>query len=178
MRIRSPAGRGRRRGPAGLLLVVWLGGAPAIGQTGPAEDAVPPPVPLDALLKLPSAAAPTAEQPSRGGATRKEWEERFARANADLAAARERLATAQAQLGELAANTESWQVAAPGGAGPGSENGPLSYSLRQEIRRAREDIARAEQAWHELRIEANFAGVPPEWIGPAPEVSAPEPEAP
>jgi hypothetical protein len=147
-------------------------------QTGPAEDAAPAPspVPLDALLRLPGSAAPPTEQPSRGGATRKEWEERFARANADLAAARERLASAQTQLGELAANTESWQVTAPGAAaGSSGENGPLSYSLRQEIRRAREDIARAEQAYHELRIEANFAGVPPEWMGPTPEGLSAEP---
>jgi hypothetical protein len=90
--------------------------------------------------------------------------------NADLATARERLASAQTQLGELAANTESWQVTAPGAAaGASTENGPLSYSLRQEIRRARDDIARAEQAYRELRIEANFAGVPAEWMGAPPE---------
>jgi hypothetical protein len=131
-------------------------------------------VPLDALLRLPSGAAPATEQPTRGGVTRREWEERFASARADIAAAKERLATAQAQLGELAADTESWQVAAPGPAGGARENGPLSYSLRQEIRRAREDIASAEQAWHELRIEATFAGVPPEWMGEAPAGVDPE----
>jgi hypothetical protein len=142
---------------------------PASAEDAPKEDATAPPVPLDALLRLPSATAPPPEQPTRGGTTRKEWEARFARASSDLAAARERLATAQSQLEEMAANTESWQVTAPGPVGAGSEGGPLSYSLRQEIRRAREDIARAEQAYHELRIEANFAGVPPEWMGAPPE---------
>jgi hypothetical protein len=150
-----------------------VGATPALAQgaqPGPKEDAVAPSVPLDALLKLPTAAAPPTEQQSRAGITKQEWEERFARANADLAAARERLASAQTQLGQLAANTESWQVTAPGGtAGASGENGPLSFGLRQEIRRAREDIASAEQAYHELRIEANFAGVPAEWMGAPPE---------
>jgi hypothetical protein len=151
------------------LLLGWVGVTPASAQEPPKEDATAPPVPLDALFKLPNAAAPPTQQPGRGGIPRKEWEERFARASADLAAARERLATAQAQLGELASDTESWQVTAPGAAAGASENGPLSYSLRQEIRRAREDIARAEQAYHELRIQANFAGVPPEWMGTPPD---------
>ena len=53
-------------------------------------------------------------------------------------------------------------MAAPG-AGANAENSPLSYKLRQDIRRQREDVEQAERALTELRVEANLAGVPEDW---------------
>ena len=84
-----------------------------------------------------------------------------------------KLAGAQAELEKLAAGSESWQVAAPGGATAGSDTGPLSFSLRQEIRRSREELDQKQQVLSELRIEANLAGVSPEWIGEGEAPAAP-----
>ena len=56
-------------------------------------------------------------------------------------------------------------MAAPG-AQPTAENSPVSYKLRQEIRRQREEVGRAERRLRELEVEASLAGVPAEWRGP------------
>ena len=158
------------RGPARGLFVAWLlltaAGASA---EGPAEDAAPQPPSLDALLRLPAKTVAPTPAPAVGGATRREWSERFAGARADVEAAEARLADAQAELEKLAAGSEAWQVAAPGGATSNTETGPLSFGLRQEIRRAREEVERTEKALSELRIEANLAGVPADWISGEPE---------
>ena len=141
-------------------------------DTGPAEDAAPPPVSLDTLLRLPAATL-TAPNPVKGGATRMEWRERFAAAQSELDAAQARLAGSQKELEELAAASDSWQVSAPGGS-PGGDTGPLSYGKRLEIRRGREDVAAAERALSELRVRANLADVPRDWIE-LPEAAAPPP---
>jgi len=130
------------------------------------EDAAPvPPIGLDALLKLPSGAP--ARETQRSGEGPNEWRARFAVARGELTAAENALASAQQQLEELASGRESWQVAAPG-AQAGSDTGPLSFGLRQEIRRQREAVDRAQRQLDELRIEANLAGVPEEWTREAP----------
>jgi multidrug efflux pump subunit AcrA (membrane-fusion protein) len=100
-----------------------------------------------------------------GGATRKEWIDRFEKARAEVEVAETQLAEAQGELETLASNTESWQVSAPGVQSATAETGPLSFGLRQEIRRSREELERAQLALSELRIEANLSGVPAEWIG-------------
>ena len=123
----------------------------------------PPPVALDALFKLPNR-VPKLDAPERGGATQREWLERFDVARADLARAEAKLAATQAELERLASSSQSWQVAAPGGQG-GGETGPLSFRLRQQIRGDREEVERAETALTELRVEAELANVPPEWTG-------------
>jgi len=135
---------------------------PTSGEPGDATDATPPPgVDLDALLRLPKD-SPRIEDPRRGGLSRKEWEERFEIANGDVAGSRAALRKAQSELEEMAAGTDSWQLAAPG-APAGADNSPLSYKLRQEIRQQRDELAAAEKRLEELRIEANLAGVPEEW---------------
>jgi hypothetical protein len=157
--------------PAGLPLPVWAepaepeaSGAPP--PSAPVEDAAPvAPVGLDALLKLPSGAP--AAQSQRSGEGPDEWRARFAEARGELSAAEAALTGAQEQLEQLASGRESWQVAAPG-AQPGSETGPLSFGLRQEIRRQREAVERAQRRLDELRIEANLAGVPEEWTRETP----------
>jgi hypothetical protein len=127
----------------------------------PVEDAAPvPPVGLDALLKLPAGAP--APEGQRTGDGPEEWRARFATARGELASAEAALADAQQQLEQLASGGGSWQVAAPG-AQAGSDTGPLSFGLRQEIRRQREAVERAQRQLDELRIEANLEGVPEEW---------------
>ena len=46
---------------------------------------------------------------------------------------------------------------------------PLDYTLSNEKRRNREEVERAERRLTDLEIEANLAGVPPEWLEPEPE---------
>ena len=146
-----------------LLLILQVAAFPARAEdpSEAATDAVPSPVGLDALLRLPAQGPAPAQEPI-GAADRKKWEVRFATARTDLEVAREELAASQAELGELASGGNAWQMAAPG-AGANAENSPLSYKLRQDIRRQREDVEQAERALTELRIEANLAGVPEDW---------------
>jgi hypothetical protein len=146
-------------GLAALLIALAL---PTGAESGDATDATPPPgVDLDALLRLPKD-SPRVEESRRGGLSRKQWEERFESATADVAESRAALRKAQGELEEMAAGTDAWQLAAPG-APAGSDNSPLSYKLRQEIRQQRDELAAAEKRYEELRIEANLAGVPEEW---------------
>jgi hypothetical protein len=127
--------------------------------TAPAEKA--PAVGLDSLLKLPPAGSPVAE-PRAGGASRQEWEQRFATARGDVQAARDAIDKAQQELGSLAKGSENWQMAAPG-VQAGAENSPMSYRLRQELRKQREELSAAERRLTDLEVEANLAGVPEEW---------------
>ena len=146
-----------------LLLILQVAVFPA-GAEDPskaATDAVPSPVGLDALLRLPAQDSVPEQEPA-GVGDRKEWEARFATARAELATAREVLAASQAEIGELASDGNAWQMAPPG-VGANAENSPVSYKLRQDIRRQRGEVAQAERALTELRIEANLAGVPEDW---------------
>lgn len=145
-------------------LLALAAGAPAAAEE-PARDATRNPVSLDSLLKLPSSTPAPSPAVEVGGASRREWEERFSRARGDLTAARAKLSDLQLELEQLASDSEAWQVAAPGGLAADTENGPLSFDLRQQIREAREEVEQAEQVLSELHIEANLAGVPQEWIG-------------
>lgn len=138
--------------------------AGALGLPAGAEEATAPPGPpveLERLLKLPRSLE--VEANLRGGATRGEWRERFEQADRELADAEAELAKARAELEELASESDSWQIAAPGAAPVSSENTTISYSLRQRMRTGREDVERARRALSELEIEANLAGVPEDW---------------
>ena len=97
--------------------------------------------------------------------SRKDWEARFGQARDDLATARRGLAESQHQLEALAAESENWQIAAPG-ASRTADNSPISYKLSQDIRRGREDVERAERRLRELQTEASLAGVPAQWQQP------------
>ena len=70
--------------------------------------------------------------------------------------------TPQQKKLDLGSDGNAWQMAVPG-AGANAENSPVSYKLRQDIRRQRGEVAEAERALQELRIEANLAGVPEDW---------------
>ncbi len=168
----------RRTGPLAIalaLLVVsgWLGAraaaeeptvaAHSAPEETPAPQAAPPSVSLDRLLKLPSSIEVGSED-RRGGFTRSEWRARFAEVEAQRAQSQAALDEAHQELGELAAETSDWQMAAPGLGTSGGEKGPLSYRLRQEMNRYRSEIAAADRRLQELRVEAGLAGVPDEWL--------------
>jgi hypothetical protein len=182
-------GLARQAGAASALASAALAGAAFAQEPGSAQPAgetegpggstrqpggVPsPPAPavdLDALLRLPSAAGEPA--PVHDAAERMRWEERFRDVRDELDTARSRLAQSQRELGELAAQSDAWQVAAPGAQNT-PENSPISYKLRQEIRERREDVDRAERRLRELEIEAGLAGIPPDWRAAPPEEPAP-----
>ena len=91
-----------------------------------------------------------------------QWWSRFETARLDLRSARTALEKAQRELGEVATDSSQWSVAAPGTT-PNPENTPLSYKLRQEIRRQRDVIERAERKLRALEIEADLAEVPAQW---------------
>ena len=144
---------------------LWLGATapgPALGEGEP--DGLPP-VRLERLYQLPSQTIPRAPQNSPAALDREEWVERFRLAHSELDLATLELRAAQEELEGMAAVGESWQLAAPG-ASAGAENSPVSYRLRQEIRRHRESQRAARAKLTELRVEASLAGVPPEWQEP------------
>ncbi len=167
------SGSRRRLVVIGVLVALSAGSSGAEGEAAPVEAAEPalaPPVAYDALFRLPS---DTGSHPGEGvGLERKRWEDRFAAVRTDLDEARAALARSQTELEAIARNTESWQMAAPG-AQPTAENSPVSYKLRQDIRRHREDVGRAERRLRELEVEASLAGVPSDWREPWHEDAAP-----
>jgi len=146
------------------VLVVLVGLAAAGPGAAEAEASAVPAVSLERLFQLPPQAAPKAAERLQRGVDREEWEERFRAAHGEVGSADAALRAAQEELESLAAGSAAWQLAAPG-ASAGSENSPLSFRLRQEIRRQRENLAKAQSKLTDLRVEASLAGVPQEWQG-------------
>jgi len=152
-----------------------LGAALLAGAASAADPALGDAVPLGQLLKLPAGAPVGASIEKRGGSTRAEWEQRFRKVRADHEQAETRLAATRAELEKKAASEGGgqWRVSAPGlgGIGPSEGNeSPLDYRLTQELRRNRDELAHSERRIQDLEVEANLAGVPPEWRGgPQPE---------
>ncbi len=140
--------------------------APAPAAESPssaAEPAPTAPVALERLLKLPDSLDYSV--PSRGGATRPEWRARFESVRTELAEERRGLAEAQEKLAKVAGSTDARQVG-PGLPGVESSNdGPLDYRLRQEIRNHRDEIDRLERELRSLEVEADLASVPADWRG-------------
>jgi hypothetical protein len=161
-----------RFGATLALLAGAVQADPAGAPTPPAPGKAPA-VGLDSLLKLPPSGSPAGEARA-GGATRQEWEQRFATARGDVASARSAIDKAQQELGELARGTENWQMSAPGAQAANAENSPMSYRLRQELRKQREELSSAERRLTDLEVEANLAGVPEDWIRP-PDAPPPKP---
>jgi len=144
---------------------------PAVGtpteQTPETETAPdtqkPPNVDLGRLLRLPDSYQQPTE--NRRGMGRSEWDSRFEVVRMVLNDSQLALEKAQVELGEVAGDSGQWSVAAPGTT-PNPENTPLSYKLRQEIRRQREEVERAERQLRALEIEADLAEVPVDWRAP------------
>ncbi|HVH20778.1 MAG TPA: hypothetical protein VNF72_20995 [Myxococcota bacterium] len=160
----------------GVTLALLAGAAQADPAPTPQGSTTgkAPAVGLDSLLKLPPSGASPGEARA-GGVTRQEWEQRFAIARGDVAAAQGAIDKAQQELGTLAKGTENWQMSAPG-AQANAENSPMSYRLRQELRKQREELSAAERRLTDLEVEANLAGVPEEWTRP-PDQAAPTKKA-
>jgi len=158
----------------GALLVAVAAQADPAAAPPPASPGKAPAVGLDSLLKLPPAGSVVGEARA-GGASRQEWEQRFATARGDVDAAQKALDKAQQELGELAKGTENWQMSAPGAQAANAENSPVSYRLRQEIRKQREELGSAGRRLTDLEVEANLAGVPEEWIRPPDAPAKPKP---
>jgi hypothetical protein len=120
---------------------------------------------LDRLLQLPSGfLQPNARTVAGAGET--EWERRFTVAQKGLESAVETLAMTKSELDSIAdeGGSSQWAVAPPGSsAGSGPTNSPLSFKLRQDLLRHRDELDAAEKAVKELRIEADLAGVPVGW---------------
>lgn len=154
--------RGLRRAWLGVAVALALA-AVASGQSeAPAAGAgAAPRVPLDELLKLPSSYE--VDTARRGGATRSEWRTRFADAQAAVVDARDHLDKTLARLNELADRGGNWKVAAPGSQAVVDDTSPIDFGLKQEINRAREEVARTERELVDLKVEANLAGVPEDW---------------
>lgn len=153
--------RTRKRAVAALGLL-WLV-VPLLGVAAEDGEVAPPPdgVSLDQLLTLPSSLPVEANQ--YGGMSRGEWNSRFAKAEADVAAAKADLAVSLDKLSEMAGKTSNWKVAAPGAQAAPDDNSPVNYGLKQEIRRKREEVTRTERKLIDLMVEANLAGVPEDW---------------
>ncbi|MEE8581153.1 MAG: hypothetical protein V3T33_06140 [Myxococcota bacterium] len=116
-------------------------------------------VELERLLRLPDSFDAGGER--RAGSTAAEWRSRFRKARNDLDVARQGLQGAQAELESLAGDTGSYQMAAPGATE--IQNSPISFRLRQDIRRQREELERGEKRLRALTVEANLADVPEAW---------------
>jgi hypothetical protein len=151
----------RKRG-IGALGLYWLV-VPLVGAAAADPEVEPPSksVTLDQLLTLPSALP--VESGQRGGQTRAEWSRRFAEAEAEVETAKADLEESLDRLSELVGKTSNWKIAAPGVQAAPGDDSPVNYGLRQEIRRKREDVARAERKRRDLIVEANLAGVPENW---------------
>ncbi len=156
------AGRGmaefRRWAARGLPVAIVL--AVAWARPGAAADeAAPPPVQLDKLLRLPDSVE--FDMDRRGGATRTEWRGRFKTARADVASSKKALGEAVEKLEKAAVGSDQWRFVPPGGDVAAENNDNLR--LRMDVTKKREALADAEKRVKDLEVEANLASVPPEW---------------
>ncbi len=120
---------------------------------------------LDALLQLPSGYVGRPLQ-IVAGASEVEWKRRFLTGRESLSAARDALEATKLELDGIAlqGGSTQWSVAPPtGGAAPTSS--PLSFKLRQELKRNRDELEFAQKEMRKLKIEADLAGVPRSWRG-------------
>ena len=144
--------------------LVLIGGAvtlmASIGATAGEEGASRAgEVELERLLRLPDSFDAGGER--RAGSTATDWRSRFQKARNDVDVARQGLQLAQEELESLAGDSGSYQMAAPGATE--LQNSPISFRLRQDIRRQREELERGEKRLRALTVEANLADVPEDW---------------
>ncbi len=115
---------------------------------------------LDRLLQLPESMS--FERERKAGATAEEWRARFRESLNDVASARGALESAQRELEDVAGGgAAGWQVAPPGS--NQTEISPISFKLREDLRRARVDLDTAERKHRALVIQADLAEVSEDW---------------
>lgn len=140
------------------------------GKAAPAQAPAASAPTLDQLLKLPGSADYGFEK--KGGATRSEWRARFLEARSSVQNAEAALAKAQEDLASAAGESDAWQFKPPGVPGQDSADTNDGYRLRQEVRKQRGELDRAQARLRELEVQANLSGVPEDWRGPRTEPSA------
>ena len=152
---------GRLGAASGIALALLAGPQrSARGANEPAAEKTPL-ISLDKLLRIPDSVKIVVDQ--RGGATRSEWRGRFVKALLNVTDAKQDLDASLAKLTELAAAGGNWKVSAPGVQAQVDDTTPMNFGLRQQIRRDREGVKRAEKELVGLKVEADLAGVPDEW---------------
>ena len=131
------------------------------GEQEPENQAPAPSVELDSLLKLPSDMSFQHER--RHGASAEEWKSRFRESHSEIVHAQEELGRLKVELDELAGDGGGgqWNVAPPGS--NQTEVQPMSYKLREEMKRGRARLEEAERKYRQLEVEADLAGVPKDW---------------
>jgi hypothetical protein len=153
-----------------LGTVIWIGIVGGVRAADPpaaaGSDAEPsaekaPLIALDKLLTIPDSMR--IEVDRRGGATRSEWRTRFVDAEANIVDAKQDLEASLDKLTDLAGEGGNWKVAAPGAQASIDDTTPMSYGLKQQIRRDREAVERTDRELVDLKVQANLAGVPNEW---------------
>lgn len=129
---------------------------------------------IDSLLQLPSGYTGRSGREAVAGVSESAWRRRFEQTNQRLTSARAELEATKVALDGAAVTggANQWAVAAPGGGQGGGGGGgvansgsPLSFKLRQKLRKHRNELDTAEKAMKELVIEADLAGVPAAWRG-------------
>jgi len=134
--------------------------SPDAAGSAATEGSDEPAIDLDVLLRLPDSYSSDGER--RGGATRSQWRQRFGEAAERLAEAEHEVDRLQSKLAG-AAEAGGWQAGAPGLSNPDPSNNTLHFKLRQDLRRAREDLGVARRRALDLAVEADLADVPPDW---------------
>lgn len=149
-------------GVAGCIAVAWVAGPRGGAQADDERTADKAPiVALDKLLTIPDSVK--IEVDRRGRATRSEWRARFVKAQAAVVEMKQHLEESLAKLTKLADGGSHWKVSAPGVQAEIDDTSPLNFGLKQQIRRDRECVKRAERELVDLEVQANLAGVPNEW---------------
>lgn len=145
-------------------------GGDGAAASPPAPESPPPDVAtereaeveLDALLRLPNSLDFKEER--RGGDGAADWRRRFKESEEQVADARQKLAETEAALDEAATSgSGQWQIAPPGQQANSENNGPISFKLREDLRRARNALEEAERRHRALVVQADLADVPAAW---------------
>jgi multidrug efflux pump subunit AcrA (membrane-fusion protein) len=152
----------------GDACAAWAAGAESPGSQRDAASPTSNAPDLDRLLKLPDTDYGFEK---KGGATRSEWRARFLEARSSLEAAQAALAKAENGLAAAGSESEAWTFTPPG-LPAGTNTEPTDGSqLRQEVKKDRAEVERAQARLRELDVQANLAGVPEDWRGPRTEPS-------
>lgn len=172
--------RGLGRWALGMLILTLMGAVavPASSEDSlsasgrsPSEAEQPDPestspgasVELESLLRLPSDMSFQSQR--RHGASAEQWKIRFRESRESIDHAQQEVKRVKGELDEMAGDGGGgqWQVAPPGS--NQTEVQPMSFKLREELRRSRDNLVEAERGHRELQVEADLADVPQAWRG-------------
>ena len=149
----------------GDACMAWAAGSETSKTSAPPPAGGPD---LEHLLKLPDTDYGFEK---KGGATRSEWRARFLEARSSLEAAQAALAKAEHALASSAGESKAWTFTPPGLPAGTNVDESDDAQLRQEVKKDRAEVDRAQARLRELEVQANLAGVPDDWRGPKTEPS-------